>query len=398
MAITINNRPPVVCLSDQPAILAITTSLTGVENLHVIVEPKYFNRGTPIGSDFLYPPPAGSAETDLSEYLREVFQQATAWTDRFTLPDNAFTGRLVENHAMRYSIKIKEGSGFPASYTETDITNRYVVPGRIPDWYRNKFYSTWYSFWSWILAVKPFLTLAPLSLKTTRSQIRHLYWLCWYAPDEGHTLSLKVNLRFTDNTNADWIKSELIAEPEHYGVYEFPAGYNSLGITAKLKADYPDKEVESWAVTVMDGSTAVSETREFVLDNLSHEAERELVFANSVGGYDTIMLTGEGELSREHEPEPVNVLNAGFELPTKRNFRSTVKEIVKANTGWLTTELRSYISELLISREVYEISGNELLPVNILKQSIVAAKDNDTLQALQIEYEPVTNYYYENGL
>jgi len=396
--ITVINLPPVVCLSDSPAILEVETDIDSGDNLHVVVEPKYWNRGEAIGSDVLYPPFEGRASCDLSEYLRSVFGEQVAVSEWFMFPDNGVS-RMVENLSMRYSIKIKEGLGFPATYDDTDIEDRFVVPGRIPKWMRNKFYGTHYSYWDWIQAVHPFLTLQPDNQKTTIAQTRKLYWMMWYDPTTQHKLKIKVHLEFTDGTNGSWLKST-VGEKDwsQYAIYEIPAGYTSLGIAAIVAADYSGKTVASYSITMTaDTDAAVSETRTFIVDRNQHEAEREFVFRNSVGGYDLIMLTGTLEAQRDHTNETVNVNNAAHGLPMKRTVLSDFTETIKVNTGWLTPAESLYMSELLESPDIYEITANGLMPVVIAKQSMIPEKDNDTLISLQIEFERVVNYYYESG-
>jgi hypothetical protein len=396
--ITVINLPPVVCLSENPAILGIETNLDEVENLHVLVEPKYWNRDAPIGTDVLYPPFEGQAETDLSEYLRSVFGEQVPVSDRFSYPE-LYIARLLESHSMRYSIKIKEGSGFPATYDDTDIEDRFVVPGQIPKWIRNSFYSTHFSYWDWIVAVHPFLTLAPDNAKVTRAQTRKLYWMMWYDPITQGKLKLSIHLEFTDGTDGNWIRSTVPEKDWYqYAIYEFAAGYTALGIAAHIAAEFPGKTVMSYSLTVTaDENEPVSETRTFIIDNNQHEAEREFAFRNSVGGYDTIMLTGTGEAQRDHDNESVNVNNAAHGLAMKRTIFTDVNEKLKVNSGWLSAAERLYISELINSPEVYEITTLGLMPVVITKQSMVPEKDNDTLISLQIEFERVNNYYYESG-
>lgn len=396
--ISVTNQPPKVCLSEMPAIFEVETDLTSGDNHHVLVKPQYWNESDPIGTDVLYPPFEGRARCDLSEYLRSFFERQVPPSEWFQYPCIGVASE-VENRSMRYSIEASEGTGFPATYDNVTVSNRYVVPGRIPKWLRNWFYKNWDSYWSWIQDVKPFLTFAPKTLKCSKTQTRKLYWLCDYAPASGHELSMNLRYAFTDGTTADEVRA--IVSDENFGqykIYQIPAGYASLGIAAYLAANHPTKVLVSWSIKLLDASTVVSEERTFVLDDYEHYGSIELAFANSAGGFDTVLLSGVAESKREHSQEHVNVLDTDDALPTRRSSFADVTEKVKADTGWLTADERRYLSELLISRDVYELTPDGMMPVVILSQQQIAHKDNDTLISMQIEFERVVNYHYENGV
>ena len=97
-------------------------------------------------------------------------------------------------------------------------------------------------------------------------------------------------------------------------------------------------------------------------------------------------------LLSEHIPEIVRVHNPAINNPLQRIIRSDVKETVKASTGWLDNERRLYLAELLGSPEVYEIIRGKLYPVMMTKQTMIAARDNEELQAVNIDYEMVESF------
>lgn len=396
--ISITNSPPKVCLSDNPAIVQVLTDLATGDNLHVLVQPRYWNESDPIGTDIIYPPYEGSARSDISEYLKSYFSKPAPVSEWFNYPV-APVAVLIENRSMRYHILLREGTGFPASYNDLEFNNRYVVPGIIPKWIRNFFYKNWYSYWEWIQNVKPFLTFAPTTRIVTKSEVIPLYWLCWYNHTEGHALNLKVNLKFSDGTSADWTKDITPASGvDQYYIYQIPADYTALGIEAYLQANYPAKILVSYSIVLLDVSTVVSEVRTFVIDYKANPGNIQLVFSNSAGGYDGVLLSGVAETKRDHTSEQINVLDTDAGMPERRTHIADAKETVKASTGWLTPGMRLYLSELLISKDVYEITSSGLQPVIILPQNTTMAKDRETLPAIDIEFERVVKFNYENGL
>lgn len=391
--ITYLNRPPRVVLSENPAIVRLSSSLTGVENLHLKVSVIM---SSTIGTDVLYPPEGGSAETDISDYLQALFSRQSPYS-HFTLPDNPAAWAAVDNLIRNYTVEVGEGQGDPPSYVYSLLQNRYVLPGRMPLWKHNSFYAQYASVWQWIITVKPFLTLAPKVRFTKPAQTQKLYWLCDYAPAEGHTISLKINLRFNDGTSADWVKTNFSGTLTQYAIYQFHTGYNSLGIPAKIAADYPGLEVISYSVTAIDGETAVSETREYIVNSKLTPGSIELAFRNSLGTFDTVMLNGIGELNMDFDPENVNIHGTSAGYPLSRTLRTEANAKVKASTGWITADERLYMSELLTSREVYQIAGSKLYPVVITAQGVTLSRDRDYLSAVNIEFKPVSTYIEEHG-
>lgn len=393
--ITLQNRPPRVILSENPAVLRMTSNLTEVENHHIIVEVSWASGGL-IGKDILYPADGESAETDISEYLQSGFSRL-APTAHFTLPDASATWAAVPDLIKKYTLYLYDGQGNPPTYVSAILTNRFVLPGRIPLWIKNKFYAQYPSVWNWIYSTNPFLTFAPKTRFTKPSQIQKLYWQYNYVPEIGWTLSLRINLRFSDGTSENWIKENFYGPLTQYEIYQFHVGYNSLGIPAKVAADYPGKEVVSYSVTVMRDVWPVSEVREYILNYKNTLGSRELAFRNSLGTFDTILLKGIGTLEMEFQPENVNVHGTSSGKALTRTLRTAVSGKVKASTGWLTAEEQLYIAELLDSREVYEIVNNRLYPVVITAQSKTLNRDRADLRAVNIEYELVSNHVEENG-
>jgi len=393
--VTLQNKPPKVILSENPAVLRMTSNLTEVENHHITVEVSWASGGL-IGTDVLYPADGESVETNISEYLQSGFSRL-APTAHFTLPDSSATWSAVPDLIKKYTVYINDGSGDPPTYQSVILTNRFVLPGRIPLWIKNKFYSQYESVWNWIYGNNPFLTFAPKTRFTKPSQIQKLYWQYNYVPEVGWTLSLRINLRFSDGTSATWIKENFYGPLTQYSIYQFHVGYNSLGIPAKVAADYPGKEVVSYSITVMRDVWPVSEVREYILNYKPTLGSRELAFRNSLGTFDTILLKGISSMDMDFTPENVNVHGTSSGKALTRTLRTEVSATVKASTGLITAEEQLYIAELLDSREVYEIVNNKLYPVVITTQSKQLSRDRADLRAVTIEFEPVSNYFEENG-
>jgi hypothetical protein len=395
--ITVVNKPPLVSLARNPGILELSTNITGFINPRLLVDVSFTDIANSGGSDILYPESTEVMSCDISEYLNSVFFAQESPSTLFTLPEYLQPWTEVVGLCKQYRIYIRERSDDGPNDVDLEIAERYVLPGFVPAWKAYAFYATATSFWNWINGLKPFLTFAPKIVPTTPAQIQKLYWLCHYVPASGHVPTLKIKLLFTDGTTGEWIKENFSGTLKRFSVYQFHTGYTALAIQNKVDTDFTGKVVAAYEVNVMDDVSVMSEVRTYVLNQYDYEAEHQLAFRNSLGTFDTIMLTGEASLEREHTPEIVRVLNPVKGLARRRTIKSDVVETVKASTGWLNNDRRLYLSELLTSREVYEIVGGKLLPVVISKQTMVAARDNEELQAVVIEYQRVGSYYVESG-
>ena len=138
----------------------------------------------------------------------------------------------------------------------------------------------------------------------------------------------------------------------------------------------------------------ISETRRYYLDLKEYQNTREFIFLNSLGGYDTLRTTGEGEYEAAQERTTVTCsypkeFDASFKQ--KRNVFTTGIEKLKVNSGWITQEQCEWLQDFLLSEEVYEIKNGKLFPVTITSTSGPKKADKQT-PAYFVEFE----YEYSN--
>jgi len=385
-------KPPVVALCDNVMEFEFTTDLIpGSDNIHVILTAKYSADNFTIGQDIIFPPAEGSAKINLAEYFRSRFYNGNSLALRqFTIEDDASEFKL-RNLCFRYEIKASEGSGFdPIVYNDFFLLNRYVLRGKVPDWMWDTIY--WQpgeSFINWVVTNKSFLTFAPKERSTTPTQMQKLFFLVYYPPAEAIYLSLKVTCAFTDGSADNFITATQTEEIGGYRVYEFNTGYSALNLATWLTANHPTKTIYSYKVEVIDNNALiVSEARDYVVDYMGHLAERQFIYANNAGAYDTILLTGNGHLETEFNVERIDVRNESHLEQTTAMLKVSDADTVSVATGWLSSaEMLNYLGEFLGSTEVYELMpGNILKPVIWKNQRIVRKIDNETMFSAQVEY------------
>jgi hypothetical protein len=143
----------------------------------------------------------------------------------------------------------------------------------------------------------------------------------------------------------------------------------------------------------------ISEVRTFVLDQAYYNDLRYLVFANSLSGWDTLRLTGT-------KTDTQNYTRTGFRRIEQANFTPAdgvesqtafAQREVLANTGFVSSELKNYLQDLLLSKKVFEISSRNPLPVIVnVTNEATESQSNAFLKEETIAYrESLTARHYE---
>jgi hypothetical protein len=130
------------------------------------------------------------------------------------------------------------------------------------------------------------------------------------------------------------------------------------------------------------------------MDYAHHEEVRQFLFLNSLGGYDTLRITGDVEDSIELERSTISkVLGADFTELDHQVGQGSVSEIktYKANTGWLTREQVAWIRDFFLSKQVYQIVVGKLVPVVVSTTKATQRKDREDLFAIDFEYRRAFN-------
>jgi hypothetical protein len=338
---------------------------------------------------------SGYVQFNVSEIL--LAELAMDDTTRFLFPETGST-----NAIYRSSFILSFIAAFAERYDESvrkfvfDEEIRYALAGGLS---RESlvFYNNIESdYFAPLKNQKRFLTWAPIEKTTGVSSVEKLFFCLL---NTGSTCRLSARVTFTDDTYTDIDVTALASYAAcPVSVMECCVGYAYL----RLSTLSPGKTVNYWQVWIENsGGTILSEIRKFTLDTKYQENERQLLFRNSLSAYDTIRITGIRENNNEYQRqtaaqflnEPESFLNA-----PEKSYSNEEKAAFKASTGWLTLDEKDWLRDLLLSREVYEISARELIPVSIVSKKAFILKDKETLYSLEFEYEKAfTDQYYSIG-
>jgi hypothetical protein len=241
------------------------------------------------------------------------------------------------------------------------------------------------SFWAKLTYRNYFLTWQPLAKTIDRYQTEKLYFL---VQETIPSLSLKAFIRYNNGTESleGGIIIDTVNSPVTKSVYEFILTLDVLQLSNYDQPGY----IKNYDIWLEDNEgNQISEIRTYSLDTQTHENVRYFLFLNSLGGYDTLRITGDQEDSLEYAKTSVTkILGDSF---TEKDHSISVEKVTEqnrysANTGWKSREDISWIRDFFLSTQVFLINGRKLIPVKINTTSALQRKDKSELYNISFEY------------
>jgi len=353
---------------------------------------------TVIGEDSLPVDINHKADFDISEYLKGRVAGV------FEFPESATTLMFKRAESCKdFSLRFCE------YYAEEDIPMMHRMTVKGP--YKamtggvsaellaayNKNNTNW---WAQQCVTHKFLSWHPGNKVTAPYDVQKLYYMVHTAlPGHDSNIVLYAALNYTLNGvphTATYDKG--IIQAVKGDVIEICCGYSRLSLDADASALPSGALVSSYDVFIRDeAGTLISEVRNFVLDFDHWEFYRQFIFRNSFGMFETIRFTGIKESNTVYENsvnDYVRIPAITERHPDKKKFFSTETTKHVVNTGYITAEELDWTRELYLSKEVYEIQGNNLYPVIITGESALVARDDNTLHNQVVEYEYARNEFH----
>lgn len=221
----------------------------------------------------------------------------------------------------------------------------------------------------------PFLTNQQNDKEVSRSQPEYLYFLVNFLP-KPTTLKLRIALYFSDGTT-ETITSKTLNGVIQYSVYLTPTGFTSLGLS-----DYETdiKKIVSYEVWLNNqDDNRISEKRSYLLDDRYQRNVRYLLFSNSLGGYDSLRCLGVGvETLKVTRQLGERELDANYLPSASEIFISGVsgRKELNVNTGFLDADNTEYLTELILSEDVYVYTKDGFIPIVLADDSYISNQDN----------------------
>jgi len=336
---------------------------------------------------------SGHAKFDFSEYLVSLLRDVSS--SRFTWPEVVNVNwHIFTNYFLRFRISFAEKYDGIVRQLAFDSW-RYAIGGGLDHETLMSLFGSDLTYFTDSNQTNRFLTWQPVEKTTGIAQPEKLFFFFQTADMVDYRGGVIVH--YTDGTTYSFFLHGLSQIPI-FQVIELCVGYSQLG----LGNISPEKTVDYWNVKIVDGSGVdISETRKFILDEEYHENEHTFLFRNSFSTYDVIRFTGDRELSLEFErstgvlisDEPISPYNA-----PQKQFSAVEEQKFKANSGYISLEMKNYLREFLLSNERYEVIDKFLYPISITNsKSSPFLKDNETLYDLEIEYQrSYTHTHFSN--
>ena len=277
----------------------------------------------------------------------------------------------------KYDIISKDIDGTELD-THSETTPQYIYYGGIKwqEWEGAHF------FVDWLPSQLSFLTWQPNNQKIDIYQ--HVY-ITYLPLETGITLTLKAKWYFSNNTNdEDTITAYAVTS---LVPYTFIA---SMIDWVAPEYDYDDPTIVKYEVWLEVADEPVTEVRTYVIDRAVHRNKKRFVWANTIGGIDSIMCTGNyadeyeytGSEAIIYVPADYDVVDGQFEP-----YDFAEQGMPMASTGWKTKDEIDHLRDAILSLALFEDDGKQLLPITIARDTIRILESEQQLYALQWKYK-----------
>lgn len=236
-----------------------------------------------------------------------------------------------------------------------------------------------------------FLTWAPETKLVHPDSPEFLYFFTNLLPVPA-SLTVSYRVVYSDQTTETG-KGASVNSVYPYAVYIAPVGPKALGLEAKAKTAVSYKV---WLSNEKDDR--VSEIREYRLDPEYRRNVRFILFANSLGGFDTLYLTGSGEESLKVTRQTSERFTGWEYLPSyseKVINQVTGERELTVATPWLTRDGLKYLEELILTKEAYLVTDRAFVPLIPTLESFRSAVDSEDLAGRSLTFRyanPETAY------
>lgn len=238
---------------------------------------------------------------------------------------------------------------------------------------------------------RQFLTWQPDNKRVAPAQEEYLHFLINFSPLPSE-IRLRAHFFNYGSLPTDPVTVLSLSNVPQYSLVCAPVGPAVVGA----------EEYDYYEVWLSDqDDQRLSQVRRYQLDRSYTRFDRGILFCNSLGGWDTLRLTGKAS-----ETLSVSQVRARRERPDMNNPESTEWVVVNTqgnrgiqiSTGYFrrdTADTLRWLDELLLSEACYLITPKGHLPLQVETNSLVDAEDDPELVARVISFrmqETIENF------
>ncbi|MBB3842189.1 hypothetical protein FHS57_006220 [Runella defluvii] len=279
--------------------------------------------------------------------------------------------------------------------TQTDEPIEYLIRAKLHE----DHFASWKEsfFTNYLQENRAFLTWQPRSEKIIdRNQPEFLSFLTHHNPLPS-ALKVRVQVTFTDETTSETLTPIELKKVENYTLYTIPVGFQALGL-ANLEQEKNVLYYKVWLSNHL--FQQLTEERVYYVSNDYEHHVRYVVFLNSLGGWDTLRMTG---LSNEQLQTSVSIMQRQLEP----NYSVSSDEIFTVNitgerrltlyTGNLSRPWLKYLEELVWSEKIFVVTADGFVPIIINQNSFDGPNEDDDFsgRVFQFRQAKVAKAYSE---
>lgn len=317
---------------------------------------------------------AGRTSFDLSSLLDSyVSPDFPAWGESgLVRADKAFR-RFYFQHTEHWY-------GAPAAtYVQRDT--HYLVYGGL-DFFE---YAAGSYFRVFRPTVKPFLSWEPIQKEVQADQPEYLY----YHHDSDTATSFSIRVIFTTSVG-DKIRA-IIGHADgvaRFAVYRVGVGLPQLRAVLGLAVP---AEIVAWEIAAVNADgLGITETRYFQLSDELATARRYFLYANSLGGVNTLATLGKSKSETDFSNVLVQrTLQPNYNANDGETFTTSVAgvPVLYVNTGYRTPAQMDAMQDFLLSEVIRYYDTDRYRPGSLQPQTAVPLADDDSgLLSLELAF------------
>lgn len=249
----------------------------------------------------------------------------------------------------------------------------------------------------------------PLFLKQYVDKDQQLWLYFFIQPSDGNEIGgvtrPYIIVYYDDGSTytADFAPGAAYAVPNNEcKAFFIPVGYYQRGVG---NGNILGKQAYMWDIVIEIDGDDYRLTKRFVLDCCS-TYKSYLMYQNSYGGYDTVLITAPKEFSLEltDGKEVERILPSDYTIHDSQ-FEATIPKVrknIKANLGYKKASDFDVLQELLMSKYVFLLpkgSSEVFIPINIDRKTVQLESEDDFEKTFSFEFSPAHEFKnYENSL
>lgn len=340
---------------------------SGEYNELITLPGREFPKRNELGAD-VFP----GAQFDVAVFIDDYLSRTVPHPQQKTI---ASCGDMTTSYYVRTRV---ENNGVLVPGTDLTMGLEYAMKGclsvdQFAAW-RDQFFTTYLS------QSRQFLTWQPTEKWVDTVQPEFVYYLVNFTPKPTE-LRVRCEVTYADNSS-ETLTIQTFSSVGQYTVYSIPVGFVALGLPARETST--GKTVHGYKIWLAnEASQRLSEVRIYYI-NREYEANTlYLVFANSLGGYDTLRCTGQSAKS-------ITVKSTAAQRALDPNYLPTTAELFAlnrlgektliVNTGLQDGDAIDYLSEVVMSEEVYVVTKEGFVVLSL-------ATSGDTVLSLRQDDE-----------